>query len=714
MSDKALVARIGQVATSGKHKDRFLYVGTIEPKDTLEKFFYLIEIDTPWVDGEKIKNTILSTIGENYQPGGKDKSDGFEELIKKINLELGDLSQAGEHEWIGKLNAIIGLSTGRELIFSQTGKISGYLFRGNKISHITEKPLENEEVHPLKTFISVINGNVADNDKVIIGNNQLYSHLSLDRLRQILSTFKYKDAIAEIVKILRRAKVKDANLMVFDFQVETEAGEETEEKPAIILLDDIPDSPFIHYSKLFFRGVGWGAKASGRGLKKAGEFWAKNVAPKVSTGAKNLSQKTKTIGRGAFVTASEKVSAGPKINYFGRTISRQHSPSSKNVWQNLLTWFKKMLQPENRKYLYIGLIVILLAIGLIKITINNHKNTSLKSQGEAIAALNSARSTYTKALDDLATQKPAAKDELIQARNLAQKATSDAALHEEATNLLNQIQVKLDEQNSAVRIPAGKEPNFTLSGNNLKIIAIGANIYLIDSDGKISNFDSRNKNITPVVTLGNSDGKAKDLTFSDNSNSIYIYTDASKVKQLNLSNNTLVDSLVTDTSGKWENSVAISVFSTNLYLLDAEAGQIWKHTAGESGYAKGAAYVTKLTTSIKGAVDLAIDGDVYVLQSDGSVVRVKKSVIDPAFKLNTPPTPDDKIAGPQKIYAGTDSSSIYILDKAANRVLQYSKTGAYQKQFVLDGSLPLTDFALNGKLKKLWLISENKVFEINL
>ena len=87
MSAKALVARIGQVATSGKHKDRFLYVGTIEPKDSLEKFFYLIEIDSPWVNGEKIKNAIINTLGENYQPvSSKDKVDALEEIIKKINL----------------------------------------------------------------------------------------------------------------------------------------------------------------------------------------------------------------------------------------------------------------------------------------------------------------------------------------------------------------------------------------------------------------------------------------------------------------------------------------------------------------------------------------------------------------------------------------------------------------------------------------------------
>ncbi|MDD3086921.1 MAG: hypothetical protein PHH45_03250, partial [Patescibacteria group bacterium] len=70
MTEVNLVAKIGQIATHSKHKDRFLYIGTIEPKDLAEVFFYLIEIDTPWVDGEKIKNTILFELLENSKTTG--------------------------------------------------------------------------------------------------------------------------------------------------------------------------------------------------------------------------------------------------------------------------------------------------------------------------------------------------------------------------------------------------------------------------------------------------------------------------------------------------------------------------------------------------------------------------------------------------------------------------------------------------------------------
>ncbi len=717
MSAKALVARIGQVATSGKHKDRFLYVGTIEPKDSLEKFFYLIEIDSPWVNGEKIKNAIINTLGENYQPvSSKDKVDALEEIIKKINLDLGNLGQSGEHEWIGKINAIVGLASGKELVFSQTGSISGYLFRGNKISHITEKPLESDDVHPLKTFLSIINGNVANKDRVIIGNRQLYTHLSLDRLRQILSTFQYKDAITEIVRILRKTKTKDANLIIFDFLNEDEASAEIDEKPEIILLDDVPDSRFIHYSKVFFRGVGSGAKAAGSGLQKTGQFWIKNIQPKISQRAKSVGNRARGLGTEAFKPVSEKFDGAPRVNYFKSNDNSKNKASSaiKRFLQNLLFWSKQLLRPENRKYLYIILAVILLSIGFVKIAINNQKNSGLGNQSASLASLESARDLYTKALDDIGLKKSGGKDKLIEAKGLATKALESPSIHDEAKNLLNQIQAKLDELNTAIRVDANKEASFSLSGNKIKIFAVGADIYSYDADGNIGKYDTRKKNFSHVTSVNKDKGIIKNLSFSDSQNSFFILTDKSKLEKLDLADNTVSEVLVVDANGNWEDAVAIATFSTNIYLLDANAGEIWKHSKNDTGYSKGSSYLVKPTISIKEAVNLAIDGDIYVLKADGAVVKVKKAVEDASFNIATPPTPDDKISSPAKIFSSPDSASIYILDKAANRIVEFSKTGAYKKQYVADKELPLTDFAVNTKMKKLWLLSESKVFELDI
>lgn len=710
MSDKSLVARIGQIATKGKHKERFLFVGTIDPRDSRERFFYLIEIDTPWVDGEKIKNAIVNTFGEAWT-AGRDKMEVFENAIKEINAALGDLSQAGEHEWVGKLNAIIGISSGDELIFSQTGKISGYLFRGNKISHITEKQLEGEEAHPLKTFVSIINGNVAALDKVIIANSELYSHLALDRLRQILSTFSYKDAIVEIAKTLRKTKIKDVNLIVFDL-AEADADLPADEKPDIILLDDIPDSQALHYTKVFFKGLGRGAKATGRGVKKMGEFWAKSVGPKILKRNKNSSAPKESSGP-TFKPASERFGTAPRVNYFNKKTTKSSGFASGVSFfaANLVHWSKALIRPENRKYLYIAILVVLLGIGFIKIQINSKKNQSLSTSKDNVASLDSARSLYSKALDDLGLKKSGGKDELIAARDAAIKATGTPAIADEAKNLLNQIQTKLDSLNAATRIASNISPSFSFSADPVGVFAVGANIFSIFGDGTISQYDTRAKSTQKFGQVDRNLGKVVDASYNDSDNSLLILTDKPTVAKLDISAKSISE-VTLITGATWEKSVAITTYSTNIYLLDTDAGQIWKHTASAPGYSKGSANVPKQPVSLKTSTDLAVDGNIYILKPDGAVVKVAKTLEDTSFTISGIPTPDAKIASPLKIFTDQSSNSLYIIDKGANRVLQFTKAGAYQKQYVLDG-MTLTNFAVNEKLKKLWLISDSKVFELD-
>jgi len=711
MSDKNLVARIGQIATKGKHKERFLFVGTIEPNNSLDRFFYLIEIDSPWVDGEKIKNAIVGTLGQDWR-GSSDNADSFENVIKKINAALGDLSQAGEHEWIGKLNAIVGLISAGELIFSQTGKISGYLFRGNKISHITEKPVENEEAHPLKTFVSIIDGSVSALDKVIIANSEFYAHLSLDRLRQIFSTFSYKDAIVEITKNLRRSKIKDVNLMVFDLQ-DIESQLEEDERPDIILLDDIPDSAPMHYTKMFFKGLGRGAKATGRGAKKLGEFWSKQIQPKVSSGTKNIGSRIKDSSGKTLQPITDRLGSIPKVNYFNKKTNKGAGFLSNIMYffSNLALWSKALIKPENRKYLYIAILVLLLGIGFIKIQINSKKNQNVNTSSQNLASLETARSLYSKALEDLGLKKTGAKDELISARDAAAQATSTPAIADEAKNLFNQIQSKLDTINLASRISNSADPTFSFSDNSIGAYAVGSNLYSISADGKISEYDTRAKTAENLGQINASLGKVIDAIYNDSDNSLLILTDKPTVVKLDISAKSITEvKLATDAT--WEKSVSIAVYSSNIYLLDGTAGLIWKHTLSSGNYSKGVSYITKQPISLKDSVSVAVDGNVWNLKADGSLIKITKSVEDANFALSGIPTPDSKISAPTNFFTDQSSNSLYILDKSVNRVLQFTKTGAYQKQYVLDG-MNLTSFAVNEKLKKLWLISDTKVFELD-
>ena len=714
MSDGDLVARIGTIATKGKHKERFLFVGAIEPVSPQERFFYIIEIDTPWVDGEKIKDTIVRELIGTSQSQSSNSVDLFELAVKKINNNLAEIASSGDHEWIGKLNSIIGLISENEIIFSQTGNISGYLFRGNKISHITEKPVEKSELLPQKTFLSLINGEIAIGDRVVIANSKLYAHFSLDRLRQILLNFKYQDAINEIAKNLKKIKVRDVNLMVFEFETETDSKSDKKNlKPEIIILDEIPESKIIHYSKLIYKSTIIGTKKAGKGVKIVADWWQKNIQPKISKKITDFKTNRNNSVSERTKTTSHKSSDLPKINYFHNQGSNNIPRRISGFINNLLFWLKNLLKPENRRYLYVSLVVIFLLIGFIKIQINSRNNAGVKKQAESLESLNSARDLYAQAIDDLGLNREGGKEKLIQSRDLARKGIESQSIEEESKNLLIQIQNKLDELNLTTRIKAGSQANYTLPGEEPLIYAVGANIFSFSKNGEINMFDTRKKSTSIVASIGSSDGKIISVAYSDSANLFYLYSDSAKIFTLDLLTESISEQKIED-GESWEKAKSISIFSSNIYLLDSESGNIIKHTKNDNLYQKGTNYLSKKNQELVNSTSLAIDGDVYALTSTGKVIKIRRSAEDKNFAIVAPPTPEDTIKKPEKIFTDADTTTIFVLDKEENRVIQYSKTGQYKRQFTADKEINLTDFTVNEKMQKIWLLAGNDAYEIDI
>lgn len=716
MAEKNLTFSVARIATKNKQNDKQLFVDFSGPDEMLGGFFYLIEIESPWVDGKKIKDLIVSIFNKNGEKKQKDLQTEFENKIKNINDALSELANSGEHEWIGKLNAIIGQIIGGEIIFSQSGRISGYLFRDNKINHITERSPDGENIHPLKTFESMITGGLVENDRVVISNDSFFSHMSLDRLRQMVSTFGPNDSILEISKSLRRSKIKDVNTIVINL-----SSNESEDKkladpklPDVIFLDDIIEPTITKAGKIGAKYISQLSKT----IAKTTLLLTKTVVASVSSKIKNRTENNhrpkleKTGGENN--SPFKQGSPPPKINHFNRKNKKANILQSVLFFlNNLLFWGKNILKPENRKFLFIGLIIILLFFGFIKIKINNNKNGNLNDQSESIEGLDNARTLYSKALNDIGLGKKEGKDELIKAKDAAEKAKINPSVSSEANNLLTQIQQKLDEINIATRLANGSEANYEFENDSISVIAVGRDLYSFSETGKISKLDSQNKKISTLTTVDSSYGKIKRAHYTESQNAFFVATESNFLLKFNLNSNT-IEKIQNAGSEKWGNFVALSSFSTNLYLLDSDAGKIQKHTFSDSGYSAASSYVTKTPISINDSADLAIDGDVYVLKNDGTVVKITKGVENTNYAVATPPTPDDKIVSANKILTSVDSGSLYIFDKGTNRVLEYTKAGAYKRQFVVDKEVPLSTLTINTKINKLWLVSEKKVFEFDL
>jgi hypothetical protein len=131
----------------------------------------------------------------------------------------------------------------------------------------------------------------------------------------------------------------------------------------------------------------------------------------------------------------------------------------------------------------------------------------------------------------------------------------------------------------------------------------------------------------------------------------------------------------------WALPVAVGSFFGNFYILDPQAGQILRYMPGAEGYTNPAQYYLsdQVTVDLSGAVDMAIDGFIYVLYADGTVRKFEAGV-PVEFQISEI---DKPFSRPAAIYTAPDDVAqyLYVADAGNQRVVQLNKDGRFVRQF---------------------------------
>ena len=151
---------------------------------------------------------------------------------------------------------------------------------------------------------------------------------------------------------------------------------------------------------------------------------------------------------------------------------------------------------------------------------------------------------------------------------------------------------------------------------------------------------------------------------------------------------------------QWENPVAFDNFNNNLYVLDPASNSIFKYQWTAGGYELGpTSYLDpREDIDISDAIDMAIDGDIFILFADGTV-RMFSAGAEVSFSISG--LEGDSLR-PSRIFTDVDSDSLYLADPDNGRIVEIDKregsAGAFVRQFKYAGS---DDFF--GDIRGLWV-----------
>ena len=554
-------------------------------------------------------------------------------------------------------------------------------------------------------------------------------------MREIIALHRPDEAILQIAKILKRKKIKTVNCLVLDLL----SLEEASRQPVNTLSDNIHlDKPIESFWALF--GKAWKSLKpvfhfTGATTKKATTHsWAftKKYLDQMKNRKSEELPRKKDLFDKEFLSQTanddgllkdEEIQYSPELNvhHYEKQLAEKHNPWRPivnilgKIWSLMvafLFWvWEGVRQRKTRPYFVVALAIIILVILGFVINARRHGNSAKLTLLEAQNILREAEAAQRDAkMAGLSNDQNKALELFGTCLDKSQKIVNTEVVKSSAQDVFEDCQGELDKLTATTRFD-GINPIVTADKSTKMVFVIAGKLYFVSQD---TIYESAVSGGAPskVATLPRNNG---DFQFGAVSGSnFYLYTSAQKVYEFTTESNKLELAKI---NGEWETANAMAYYAGNIYLLDGILGQIYRQSSGQNSYEDGQAYISSGSIDVKNSSSLAVDGSIYVLRSSGSsgeALELQKGKLQD-FSLRDIPLPQSNISKPVKIYTDADTTSIYILDGGAGRIVEFDKDGRFVHQYALPSDFNnLTDFAVSVKAKKIWVLNENQLFEISI
>ncbi len=306
---------------------------------------------------------------------------------------------------------------------------------------------------------------------------------------------------------------------------------------------------------------------------------------------------------------------------------------------------------------------------------------------------------------------------LKESQELLGQITGSDYLQEEVKELEAKIQEQLKKLDHLVEI---SEPKIVYDFKKLKpeietkeLLNLNNILFSYNpANNKIYKYDlSENVGLTVEADSNGLGRLQKGTALTDNR--LAFYTDAPGIAVFNSDRDELkkVDTVLAQEISL-ENLKDISSYGANIYFLDARNNQIWKHSPILSGFSKAKPWIKPNEESdFSNAVSLAIDGAIYILKQDGTVLKYLSGYKKEGFILSEL---TQSISQPTKIYTLPGYANLYILEPENKRVLIFDKQGKIIAQYFSEKFNDLKDLVVLEKEKKIYLLNGTEIVEIGI
>lgn len=611
---------------------------------------------------QRIAEAIAASLKRSYRKTVTAQT--FENALAIINEELGKLVSMGKTHWLGKLNAVIAVKHGTSLSVTSAGKISAQLYRDENFASITELATPT---HPLKTFENFSVGKVRLGDLLVLSTTQLFNHISVDRIKNILKKNELPEAAQEIIATLQDSmgpEVACGTILALQVEPGVTSDEEVDLQTYMAgpqVTSEVQEDNWLDKIK----SVKNTATTIGRNV---GSDLKKKINPK------KLSEAVRPKTSALDMVQSQFKKVGNKIN-----------PGA----------IKSYSRPK--KFFFISAAILLIALianivvakyskdnkptpvaaatieSLQKMADDANAAIIFGSEGDAISLLSNLQSELAK-LNNIPQDQ---QDDIDKIRNQAK----------ELENKLNKVTEVTVERLGSL-------------GNSDSLIVL-PNYLATESNRTVVSYNRANSSIADNV-LRTSEPIIRSIYLKDNRAAVYNGTEL-------LIWNTqtgILGGAFTDQVPGISSSVGLKTYPTNnrIYMIDTAQGRVISYAASERDFSKPTVSIAP-TEDLKKASDLAIDGNIYIA-TNGTILKYNsgaKQEFSPAIK---------DLSSTTKLYTQVDYNYIYILDAGNKRIVVLNKDGSMVSTITSKDFDNLKDFAIEENSRTIFVLNGNNLLKV--
>lgn len=713
-------------------------------KDTfLGRIFGFVSIES---GDEKIPdfiNFIIDQIKSNYYSfspkvneneilvtGNINVEEALEKALQKTNIDIfAYLEKEKMTITLKDIHILVVVSKDHEIIFSLAGKINSYLFHLRKNgSYQIVNVFENlasiqNEINPLKFFTQTIYGQIRENDFMFFCTSNILDYLSLEKIKTIVTQNEPSDT-GRYFKTMLSAIEMPKHFVFSTISLQKNA---ISSRPAIPSIGNFDYEKAA--SKDSIKKLANSEKATERLLNPSLKLNFKKYTSALQSSFLNYLNdfKSGTLSKLAVMkkkqTLRSNVSEKNQIkkNYlntdndlFGKILKNKNI---QKIFQHLIDLAQKIFQafirlPKKTKIVSITSIILffLLIQSVIHLSAKNEERKEQK-------ALENTLENIQK-MQDAAEASIVYQDEDA-ARNLYLKASQELNnIPEKKKNspdiiqMTQTIEQKLEELRHMENI---KEPTILGNWKNLdpksqitQILLYGKNLLFgYNSSKSLINTLDVNTHIlgsilSPIKNMG-------EITLGTTyKNSLLLMNNDQTLFTYDLNNNDIRPTPITIREGSKISS--IQAYGNTVYALDPRNNQVIKYTATNAGLTSPKDWIHDDIVEIHDAIDMAIDGNIYILKSHGEVIRLLNGKLT-TFSIKSI---DPLLSNPTKIFTNSETSYIYILDPENKRVVVVDKNGILVQQYASEKFDNLKNFIVLEKEKRIYVLNNTTVYGLSI